>query len=151
MHRADLILGLLLLGAFGYMLVELQGMRWQTAVAPGLSALAGLLLVLHHLVTTGLRLWRAGQQGERGQERLYTHEDALPIIGFVASVAMVVSLGFAFGGVLFVFLSVLGATRGRWVVALVCAAPVYPFFALLIDRALGIVMFEGLLIRWLVG
>jgi hypothetical protein len=151
MRRADLILGLLLASTFGYMLIDLRGMRWETAVAPGLSALAGLLLGAHHLVTTGRALWRGDPGDGEGQEALYDREDLVPILGFLAAVLMVLLLGFAVGGALFVFLSVLAATRGRWTVALICAAPVHPFFAIGIDRGLGIMMFEGLLVRWLAG
>lgn len=149
MRWADLILGLLLAGAYGYMLVDLRGMRWETTVAPGLAALAGLLLVAHHLFTTGRALWSGDPSGAKEQQPLYDREDVIPILGFLAAVLMVLLLGFAVGGALFVLLSVLAATRGRWIVAMICAAPVYPFFAIGIDRGLGIVMFEGLLVRWL--
>ncbi len=151
MLRADLILGIILAVAFGYMLVDLQGMRWQAAVAPGLTAAAGLFLVVWHLIGTGVRLWRPPPCDAPQDAASYDIEDALPIAGFLLAVCMVLLLGFAIGGALFVFLSVLGTTRGRWVVSLVCAAPVYPFFELAIDRGLGVVMFEGLLFRWFSG
>lgn len=151
MLRADLILGIILAVVFGYMLVHLQGMRWQAAVAPGLTAAAGLFLVACHLIGTGVRLWRAPPGDGPQDGASYDIEDILPIAGFLLSVGMVLLLGFAIGGALFVFLSVLGTTRGRWGVAMVCAAPVHPFFEFGIDRGLGIVMFEGLLLRWFSG
>ncbi len=151
MLRADLILGIILAAAFGYMLIDLQWMRWQAAVAPGLSAAVGLFLVIWHLIDTGRRLWRAAPGEGQGGAAPYDREDVVPIAGFLLAVGMVLMLGFATGGALFLFLSVLVATRGRWITALACAAPVYPFFEFGIDRGLGIVMFDGLLFRWFSG
>lgn len=144
MHRADLALGLLFGAAFCYVLYDIQGMRWQAALAPGMAGVAGLVLVIMHLVTTKRRSQR---ETDRSGHR-YIMGDALAIAGFLCSVGLVLLLGFAIGGTLFVLGAVMIATRGNFVLSVLLAAPVYPFHAIAVERGLGIVMFDGFLWGW---
>lgn len=153
MYRADLILGLLIGAGFAYLLVEVQDMRWQAALAPGLAAGAGLALAIHHLLTTALRLLRNHTQRQAPKPidlpLPYHWGDILPIAGFLLAVGLVLVLGFGVGGTLFVLLWVFFTGGRNMVIAGLMALPVYPFFAIVIERGLGLMMFRGLLPGWL--
>lgn len=123
-------------------------MRWQAALAPGMAGVAGLALVIMHLMTTTRRVWRDMASDTDSRLHRYSLNDALAIGGFLSSVCLVLLFGFAIGGTLFVLGAVMIATRGNLVLSVVLAAPVYPFHAIAVERGLGIVMFDGFLWGW---
>lgn len=139
--RADLGMIAVFAAVFSTALVQSLGYRWQVAIAPGMAAGLGLLLMCALLL-------RAGSAGSaRHAPRSGRGGELLALGWFLGALTAVTLLGFSIGGALFVLTYVLANSVGprRLLVAGLCAVPVPLVFDGVFGAALGVRLFRGLL------
>lgn len=127
---------------FGAMLIEATSFRWEAAIAPSLTAAAGLVLC-------SIQLWRETQRPRDSTAPEFGGQDASAIAAFAAALVAVLALGFTAGGAVYAFAYLRFAlgfpTRKAFLSALGVALAAWG----LIGGVLGARPFGGLLPRFL--